>query len=181
MEYARARGSWWARKHPNLADDILATAFLALVKALTAKSDGINMKGFISRCIDNEVTSLLRENDIIKIPKSEIQRRKAADLGYDDLPKARMVEDIETLQRERSRQPPTWVTMHVDDVYRLLELSEYEEEILRAKVHGYSLSEIGDRLCKAKSTLSETLSNIRGRYERLMRTHPELLRPNDKT
>jgi len=177
MPYAKDRARWWATKHPALWDDIHAAAYLALVKALNARDTGPGIKGFISKCIDNEITSLLRGNDLIKIPTREIQRRKKGDLGFDDFPKVILVDDQELHGLRRSNRHPAWVAIYIKDVFRLLELTDHEREILILKSDGYSLSEIGEKLSRAKSSLSETLGNIRGRYIRLLRTHHELLQP----
>ena len=178
MEYALERGRWWAAKHPHLWDDILATAMLALVKAFDHCQPKYP-KGYVSGCVDRGVIDLLYAQALIQIPKSEIARRKALKLGFEDLPRAFLAEDTmdgdSTFYPEyelwdigkRSPQIPAWLIAHMNDVLKLLELSDYEYEIVRLRMLGHTLDGISGLLGKSKATLSEHLTNLQGRYMRI--------------
>ena len=159
ISYAKERGYWWANQYPYLYDDILATALLALVKGLTTIPEPEHVKGFISKCVDNEILSLLRK--VAKIPNM------------------RIVSEDDDEDRYRPRQYPPWRKMQADEVIELLQLNDYEMQILVLRNHGYTLEEIGQHLGRVKSSISEILSNIKGRYRLLRHQHPTILRPYD--
>ncbi len=164
LEYAKERGRWWAAKHPLYRDDILATAIYALVKVLDSPRHLQYPKGLISRAVDTQIIEFLRNNYLIKIPHSEIKRRKEAEESFETLPYARYVENKELYNLRVSNAHPTWKKMHAEDILLLLHLSPFEDKLIALRIQGFSFSEISTRLNKAKSTLHAVLENLRNRY-----------------
>jgi len=178
MEYAKERGRWWVAKYPSLRDDIIATALLALVQALDTTIP-LYPKAFISKCIDNAMVTLLENNYIIHVPRSEIQRRKMAKESLDNLPRAMTVEDEELWDLRRSQEPPPWTIIQLEDIAKLLELTERERRILTLRIQGYSNSEIGTEYGITKQAIQKTLQLVKGRYLTLLQTHWGLLQPHE--
>ncbi|KKN35652.1 hypothetical protein LCGC14_0781490 [marine sediment metagenome] len=184
LEYAKERGRWWAAKHPLHRDDILATAIYALVKVFERPKYLQYPKGLISRAVDNQIVEFLRNNYLIKIPHSEIKRRKEAEESFETLPRAFLAGDIKTAQFEgkdyysfhwhkdydlwdlglQASTEPSWKKMHAEDILLLLHLSPFEDKLIALRIQGFSFSEISTRLNKAKSTLHAVLENLRNRY-----------------
>lgn len=166
-------------KFPQLRDDILATALFTLVEIFDRKIPR-HPKGYLSAAIDNAVRRLIRENDLIRIPESELRRRKSSEEGLESLPRAYTVDERELWDLRYSREHPTWMHMHLDDVKKLLHLTGFEYELIRLRTEGYSLSEISKILDRSKSTLHEVLENLRDRYKRLASSgRKSMLRPNE--
>ena len=173
LEYAKERARWWASKHPMLAKDIMATSMIALIKAVDMHPR--SMKGCISRLIDNAIAQLINDNDLIRIPRSTRYDITKGGGDLEALPKAEAVDPCEIYKKAKTH--PTWVMMHRADVIDLLNLSDYEAEILEMREQSYTLEEIGLRLKRTKQTIHYALESIGDRYQRLTKRHPEILKP----
>lgn len=171
MNYARGCAKHWMIRHPMLEQEIMSVTMLQLVKV--EQKQPLHFKGYLSAAVRNAVAELINRNNLIYIPDQEFRRRREAKLSTDDLPKVRLVD--EELYNIPRQQPPPWMPIYITELRALLELSGYEERLLDLRLEGYSLSEISERLKKSKSTLHETLQNIRGRYLRLRHTHRGIL------
>lgn len=196
IEYAEERGHWWSKKYPHLRDDILATALLALVKAFASGVRKKNPKGYISGCIDNEIRDFLAHNYLIYIPKQEIKRRKKAKESLDDLPRAFLIGDLRGTLLTRKLvyddyklwdlgvkipDHPVWKRLHAEDVLSLLELSNFERELVRMRMEDRSLAEISILLDRPKTALHEALEKIRIRYRRIAyKRRSGILRPKNE-
>ena len=119
LEYAKERGRWWGAKHPSLRDDIMAVALLTLVEAFSQRVPEYP-KAFLSKCIENAVVDLLEANYLIRIPRSEITRRKNMKETLDTLPRVVFLDYAELWELLRDQRFPHWMEMQVEDIGILL-------------------------------------------------------------
>jgi RNA polymerase sigma factor (sigma-70 family) len=178
MEYAKKRASWWAAKHPNLRDDITAAALLALVQAFERRIPE-SPKAYVSKCIENAVIDLLEANYLIKVPRSEIARRKASKESLDTLPRAVFLDDEELWDLRRDRRYPHWMTLQVEDVGILLKLTEQEQRILNLRADGYTNVEVGLEFSISEAAVRAKINQIKGRYLTLIHTTRGILKPHE--
>jgi RNA polymerase sigma factor (sigma-70 family) len=178
MEYAEERARWWSAKHPSLRDDIMATAMLALVQAFNRRIPQYP-KAFLSKCIENAVIDLLEANYLIRIPRSEIARRKAQKETLDTLPRAVVIGDEELWDLRKDREFPTWMRMQAEDVGILLELTEREQRILKLRMQGYTNAEVGLEFGISEAAVRKAIGLVKGRYLTLIHNHRGILKPNE--
>lgn len=176
LDYAKERGHWWAAKHPSLRDDIMAAAMLALVQAFNSRIPDYP-KAFISKCIENAVVDLLEANYLIKVPRSEIARRKSMKESLDSLPRAIIVGDEELWDLRRDREFPAWMKIQADDVGILLGLTERECRILSLRMKSYTNAEVGLEFGISEAAVRKAINLVKGRYLTLIHTHKGILRP----
>lgn len=178
LDYAKERGHWWAAKHPSLRDDIMAVAMLALVQAFDRRIPD-HPKAFISKCIENAVVDLLEENYLIRVPRSEIARRKKEKESLDTLPRAVFVGDEELWDLRRDRAFPIWMRMQANDVGILLVLTERECRILSLRMKGYTNDEVGLEFGISEAAVRKAINLIKGRYLTLIHTYKGILKPHE--
>lgn len=178
IEYAKERARWWSKNHPHLRDEITATAMFALVQAFERRIPEYP-KAYVSMCIQNAVVDMLENNYIIKIPRSEIRRRKEKGESLDTLPRAKLIDDGEIRDLQRARIFPTWMKLQVKDIYTLLGLSDREKRILELRIEGYTNEEVGLEFSISEAAIRKAIGLIRGRYLTLLQTTRGLLKPNE--
>jgi len=175
LPYVKERARYWGYRYPFLRDDILSVAMLVLVEICDKKTD-FN-KAYLSLRIESRINDLLAESNLIRIPRSERQKRKAENKGLDDLPKAVLLGDDSFYDMRPCSEPPTWLMLHIQDVGIILELTEREQHIIKLKVEGHTNEEIGEVFGITEVAIRKILKKLQGRYLVATRKYPGMLRP----
>lgn len=56
-------------------------------------------------------------------------------------------------------------------------LTEFEEEIMRTRINGSTITEQASKLCCSKSKIEKTIANLKKRYDLLQKQYPDKLPP----
>jgi len=155
LPYAKKRGYWWAHRYPFLKEDILATAMLTLVQVFEGCPSPQYPKALLSKAIGNAVIDLLRNNNLIHVPKAEIARRLKAE---EPLIRILHLEDDPIRKTE-----PIWMGLQVEDLLR--RLTERERSILDLKIQGFSYVEISAQTGIDKSYVRRIIQGIQCKIE----------------
>lgn len=56
-------------------------------------------------------------------------------------------------------------------------LTDFEEEIMRTRISGLTITEQASRCCCSKSKIEKTIANLKKRYDLLQKQYPDKLPP----
>lgn len=177
LPYAKSQAKYWSYRYPFIREDVYSVALLALVEVAN-RTLNFN-KSHLASAIKNKVTDLIGANNLIHIPRTELDKRKKENQPTDDLPKARLLGDESFFDLRVSKDPPTWMQIHLKDVAKILELDKRESKIIEMKIEGYTNEEIGEHFDIHESMIRKILKKLQGRYLVATRDYPGIMRPRD--
>ena len=138
-----------ASKQGYEKEDLYQEAVIAFLRALHSfdESRGAGFYTYASSCIKNHLLSLLR---------SGRRQKSAAMVDYVSIEEAEMIPD---------RDPETdWIEKEelYDTKMRIFSvLSDFEKDVLRYYLNGFSYKEIGEKLKKSEKSVGNALSRVR--------------------
>ncbi len=138
-------------------EDILQESAIAFLHALRSfdKSKGAGFRTYASACIKNHIASLLRGQSKNKAPMTDYISIEDVDLVSENEPENGWIEKEALFEMKKKLSE---------------NLSDFEFEVLRLYLEGFSYKIIGEKLQKTEKSVSNALSRVR---KKLREVFPE--------
>lgn len=181
-----------ARLYPEKAQDIYGVAFLALVEAIhmvSERGECDNLEKFVKSRVRWGIQRFLARDHLIRVPRDAWRKMMQSLDDLDDAERLRRGKELSTLflafQPEFLSQvvvdtrpkPLIYESASLNEILSLLALSPREATVIRLRMNGYTLQEIGEALSCTHANIIYILKKIGKRYILLQRTHPSLPEP----
>lgn len=150
MHKIKGFANWYANKQPNLRDDLIASAYLALCKVFIRKNrnfnDYIHLYNYMMMCIRSALSRYLELSPLIPVP-----RKKKRD-GY-PIPTIKTItrDEFDILAPESQEMPE--IKIHFKD--------EKDQQIADLLIQNCTYDEIGAKIGMTRPSVWERINRMR--------------------
>jgi len=156
----------YLRQHPTLGylkDDLLSAGQIGLCEAvdLIETTNPNNVKGFLTIAIRRAVKEAVINEDSIKVPTRTRSRMRSQGKEIEVVNRVNQLDMI-------ARNDPGLEMVEVMDAIDAACQSEFDKQVVKMRIEGYTEEEIGDKLGCDKSTVCRALKTIYKRYKEVI-------------